>query len=257
MKQYGYARISTPKQNINRQISNIKAAYPDAIILEEVYTGTKIERKEFNKLLKKVNPGDVIIFDEVSRMSRNAEDGFKLYKNLFERNIELVFLKEPHISTGTYKKALANNISMTGTNVDYILQGINKYLLALAEEQIKLAFIQSEKEVSYLRKRTSEGIYNAKLNGKQIGAIKGKKLTTKKSIHAKKEIIEKSKTFYGTISDKDLIKITGLARNTFYKYKNEIKKEIRDSFDMTEKKMLEDLENSYPTENLRNRQLLS
>ena len=110
MKQYGYARISTPKQNINRQISNIKAAYPDAIILEEVYTGTKIERKEFNKLLKKVNPGDVIIFDEVSRMSRNAEDGFKLYKNLFERNIELVFLKEPHISTGTYKKALANNI---------------------------------------------------------------------------------------------------------------------------------------------------
>lgn len=53
-----------------------------------------------------------------------------------------------------YKKALQNNVSMTGTNVDYILEGVNEYLMALAKEQIKLAFEQSEKEAEDLHQRT-------------------------------------------------------------------------------------------------------
>ena len=53
-----------------------------------------------------------------------------------------------------YKKALQNNVSMTGTNVDYILEGVNEYLMALAKEQIKLAFEQSEKETEDLHQRT-------------------------------------------------------------------------------------------------------
>jgi len=85
------------------------------------------------KILKQVVPGDTIAFDSVSRMSRNAEEGFELYEKLFYDGVELVFLKEPHINTATYKKALENNIQMTGTNVDYILEGINKYLMALAK----------------------------------------------------------------------------------------------------------------------------
>lgn len=61
---------------------------------------------------------------------------------------------------------------MTNTNVDIILEGINKYLLLLAKEQIRIAFEQAEKEVLDLHQRTSEGIKTAKLNGKQIGRIK-------------------------------------------------------------------------------------
>ena len=76
-----------------------------------------------------------------------------------------MFLKEPHINTGTYKKALQNNVSLTGTNVDYILEGVNKYFMALAKEQIKLAFDQAEKEVEDLHQRTREGIETARLNG--------------------------------------------------------------------------------------------
>lgn len=77
MKLYGYCRISTRKQNIERQVRNILAVFPDAIIVREIYTGTKFQgRKELEKLLKIVRTGDTIVFDSVSRMSRNAEEGF-------------------------------------------------------------------------------------------------------------------------------------------------------------------------------------
>ena len=59
-----------------------------------------------------------------------------------------------------------------------------------------------------------------------IGTPKGAKLTTKKSVEMKKLIQEKSKYFNGSINDKDLIKITGLTPNTFYKYKRELLDEI-------------------------------
>lgn len=222
-KIYGYCRVSTREQSIERQIRNIKAYNENAIILEEAYTGTKIDgRKKFNKLLNTVKKGDTIIFDSVSRMSRNAEEGFKLYEELYNKGINLVFLKEQHINTDTYKKALSNNIELTGTNVDFILEGINKYLMALAKQQIIIAFNQSEKEVMDLKQRTKEGIETARLNGKQIGLEKGTKLTTKKSIIAKEQIKKYSKDFNGTLKDTEVMKLIGIARNTYYKYKREL-----------------------------------
>lgn len=222
-KVYGYCRISTNKQSIERQHRNILDVYPNAIIIDEVFTGTKLYgRKEFNKLLDKVESSDTIVFDSVSRMSRNAEEGYKLYEELFTKGIELVFIKEPHINTKTYKKALTNNIEMTGTKVDLILKGVNEYLMALAKEQIIIAFDQSEKEVNDLHQRTREGIETARLNGKQIGNVKGTKLITKKSVEAKKDIIKYSKDFAGTLKDIEVMKLVGLSRNTYYKYKKEI-----------------------------------
>lgn len=223
MKVYGYCRISTNKQSIERQQRNIQALYSNAIIVNEVFTGTKIQgRKELNKLIKQVKSGDTIVFDSVSRMSRNAIEGFQLYKELYNKGIELVFIKEPHINTTTYKDALSGGIDLTGTIVDSILEGINIYLLALAEQQIKLAFEQSEKEVKDLQQRTKEGIETARLNGKQIGQAKGNKLITKKSIQAKELIIKHSKDFMGTLNDIDVMKLCGISRNSYYKYKKEI-----------------------------------
>ena len=222
-KIYGYCRISTKSQSIERQIRNIKDLYSGAIIVEEAFTGTKIEgRNKFNDLLNKVKPGDTIVFDSVSRMSRNSEEGFKLYEELYNKEIELIFIKEPHINTTTYKQAITNNVPMTNTTVDFILEGINKYLLALAKEQIKLAFIQSEKEVRDLQQRTKEGIETARLNGKQIGLEKGTKLTTKKSIQAKEQIKKYSKDFNGSLKDIEVMKLIGISRNSFYKYKKEL-----------------------------------
>lgn len=222
---YGYCRISTKQQSIDRQIRNIKKEYDTAVIVTESYSGTTLNRPEWNKLYKRLKSGDTVIFDSVSRMSRDAEEGFALYEELYNKDVELVFLKEPHINTATYKKALQNNVALTGTNVDYILEGINKYLMALAKEQIKIAFEQAQKEVDDLHQRTKEGIATARLNGKQIGQKSGAKLVTKKSIEAKKQIKKFSKDFEGQLSDVDCMRMIGLARNTYYKYKRELKAE--------------------------------
>ena len=148
-KIYGYCRISTPKQSIERQIRNILSAYSEAIIYQEVYTGKKLyERKEFEKLLSRVKKGDTIVFDSVSRMSRNADDGIDLYLELYDKGVNLVFLKESYINTETYKSALSNSIELTGDDVDDILIGVNSYLKKLATKQIRLAFEQAEKEVT-------------------------------------------------------------------------------------------------------------
>ena len=224
---YGYCRISSSRQSSERQVRNIKKDFPEAIIVEEVFTGTKMyERRKFQNLLKKVKPGDTIVFDSVSRMSRDAEEGFKLYEELYNKGINLVFLKEPHINTDTYKNTLASSVPLTGTEVDFILEGINKYLMALAKEQIKLAFLQAEKEVQDLRQRTREGLITAKLNGKQVGCVKGTKLTTKKSIEAKKQIRKYSKDFNGTLKDTEVMKLIGISRNSYYKYKRELNTEM-------------------------------
>lgn len=138
-----------------------------------------------------------------------------------------MFIKEPHINIETYKKAFESNVAMTGTNVDFIIDGINKYLLALAEEQIRLAFEQAEKEVQDLRQRTKEGIETARLNGKQIGQEQGVKLVTKKSIQAKEQIKKYSRDFNGTLNDVDVMKLIGISRNSYYKYKKELSEQFK------------------------------
>lgn len=224
-KTYGYCRISTPKQSLERQIRNIREAFPQAIIVQEIYTGTSQERPRWLLLLKNLKKGDRIIFDSVSRMSRNAEEGISAYSQLYQRGVELVFLKEPHINTELYRKALEGSVGLTGDKVDIILSAVNQYLLILAKEQIQLAFQQAQKEVDDLRQMTREGIEIARLEGKQIGAVKGKKLITKKSIEAKKLIRKHAKDFGGSLSDKEIMELTHLARNTYYKYKKELKEE--------------------------------
>ena len=223
-KDYGYARISTKRQSINRQIRNILAVSPDAIIFQEVFTGTKFYgRKELDKLLRVVKAGDRIIFDSVSRMSRNADEGVALYFELYDKGISLVFLKEPHINTDVYKEALQQRqIALTGDDLDLILEGINRYLLCIMDKQVRIAFEQAEKEVEDLHKRTSEGLLTAKLDGKQVGGVKGKKLNVKKAVVAKSKIQELSKDFDGSLSDVDLMAIVGVSRNTYYKYKREL-----------------------------------
>ena len=219
---YGYARTSRPQQSIDRQIRNIKACNANAVIIQEAYTGTKMDCPKWIRLYSRVRERDTIIFDSVSRMSRNAEEGFAMYEELFNRQVCLIFLKEPHINTDTYRKALQGGIPTTGTDVDYILDGINNYLLALAKEQIRLAFEQAEKEVQDLHQRTAEGIETARLAGKQIGQKPGSKLTTKKSVQEKEIILKHSKTFSGNLNDIDCMKLAGISRNTFYKYKREL-----------------------------------
>ena len=226
----GFCRVSTTRQNLERQVRNILSVYPNARIFKEYYTGTKLEgRREWSKVYnlakqEVANKNKVtIIFDSVSRMSRNSEEGFSLYQELFNLGVNLVFLKEPHINTDTFKKALSIDIKMTGTNADILLKAVKEYLMEVAKEQIKIAFDQAEKEVTDLHKRVSEGLLTAKLNGRQIGRVKGNKYITSKEKKSKELILKNSKDFNGSNSDEEVMKICGISKNTYYKYKRELK----------------------------------
>lgn len=228
---YGYARISTYKQNIERQISNILRQDSNAVIIKETYTGTTAERPAWQKLLRNVKAGDTIIFDEVSRMSRNAAEGFEAYTELYQKGVELVFIKEPYINTAKYKSALERQITLTietgNKAVDKlsnnIIDALNRFLMDLARQDIETAFDTAQKEVDYLHKRTSEGVKRAQAEGKTVGRKEGSKIETKKAAEQKKVILKHSKDFGGSLTDLECMKQTGLSRNTFYKYKRELK----------------------------------
>ena len=227
-KIFGYCRISRKTQNIERQIRNILAAYPNADIRQEAYTGTKVVgRKEFNKLLGEVKQGDTIVFDSVSRMSRNAQEGIEIYFKLYEMGVNLVFIKESYINTDVYKNAVSQGIDVTGNEIaDIYIEATNKVIRLLATQQIEKSFEQAEKEVTDLHERTKEGIETARRAGKQIGQKSGANLNVKKKEPKKAEIRKYCKDFDGNLTDKDTMKLVGLARNTYYKYKKEIFEEL-------------------------------
>ena len=231
-KLYGVCRVSTKKQNIQRQIRNIQEHYPNAIIIQDKFTGTKFDgRKEFEKLLKIIEPNDTMIFDGVSRFSRNADEGCELYEKIFNDRVNLIFLHESYINTDIYRKALDNQIQIhlqtgdkaTDSFINAIIDALNKYTIELAKAQIRKAFEQAEKEVKDLQRNTKAGIVTAKLNGKQVGQITGAKLTTKKSIKAKDVILKYSKDFNGFLDDAACMKLANVSRNSYYKYKSELK----------------------------------
>lgn len=228
-KEYAYARISRKTQKIERQIENLTRAYPDAQLYQEAYTGTKTEgRKEFNKMLSVIKPGDTIIFDSVSRVSRNADEGIRLYMELYDKDVNLVFLKEQYINTDVYRDSIQQTIAATGNEIaDIYIEATNKVIKLLTEQQIRKAFEQSEKEVQDLHERTKEGIREAKRKGKQVGRATGTRVITKKSVEAKKLMQEYSRDFGGTLNDIDTMtqiraRVGSLSRNSYYKYKKEL-----------------------------------
>ena len=121
--------------------------------------------------MKILKANDKLVFDSVSRMSRNADEGCALYEDLFNKGIIIEFLKEKHINTEVYKQAMQNQIDVklnTGNKatddlMNTIIEALNKYSLELAKEQIRIAFEQAEKEVADLHQRTREGMLTAKL----------------------------------------------------------------------------------------------
>lgn len=224
---YAYCRVSTSHQRMARQLTNIKEAYPKAAVFKEFYTGTTQSRPLWERLLTQVRPGDTIVFDSVSRMSRNAEEGFRDYKSLYGRGVSLIFIKEPLINTSVFDSTKDNLLKVSATTgnqaVDEYFKGnvdlINKLLMSLAEEQIKSAFAQSEKEVSDLHARISEGLRESRAAGIKCGMPKGARIVTRKQCACLGIIRKHSKDFGGTLEDPDVIKLCGCSRNSYYKYK--------------------------------------
>lgn len=226
MKIYGYARVSTEKQVITRQIENILKEYEHARIYSESFTGTTSNRPEWNKLKKIVKAGDTIVFDSVSRMSRNAAEGIEEYFKFLDSGINLVFLKERYINSDVYLEQLRSNTNISSNDNDLdktVMAGIREYLKILAQKQIQIAFDQAEKEVKDLQERTKEGLRVARAKGNIGGRRVGSKIETKKAKEMKEKILKLSKEFNGNLKDIEVIDILKISNNTYYKYKKELK----------------------------------
>lgn len=223
---YAYCRVSTKKQSMERQVRNIKDLYPDAEFYKDVFTGDKSSEKRpyWSRLLKRVKEGDTIVFDSVSRMSRNVEDGVATYFDLYNKGVNLIFLKERTIDTDAYRNAYQMQIRRSGDKVaDIFIEATEKALKVLAEEQIRRAFEQSQKELLDLRERTKEGLVTARNNGKKIGRRTGLKMETRKSIEAKRMIRKYAIEFGGEHTDVEVMKLSGVSQAAYYKYKKELK----------------------------------
>ena len=165
---------------------------------------------------------DYLLMWKDLRKSEVAETTYDGYHTYIDRHLVPYF-----------KKLNLNIQDITAGNaaVDAFFKGnielINNFMMALAEEQIKTAFNQSKKEVTDLHSRISQGIREAKKNGTQIGLTKGTTLTTKKSLECIAIIKKHSKDFGGTLEDPDVMKLCGCSRNSYYKYKKEVKSSER------------------------------
>lgn len=231
----GYCRVSTPKQKLERQVQNIKKIYPDAIIIEEKYTGATNNRPKYQKLLKQCRAGLIkkLVFDEVSRMSRNAEEGIETYKELYNLGIEIEFIKQPHLNSEVYRTASSQKINIDTSGYDEdtakllntMISGLNDFLFAVAGKQIKIAFESAQNERELLAKRTSEGIKQAKILGSKIGRQEGQTIITHKSIKAKKLIRQHYELIDGALTATQCIDMLKISKSTFYRYVKEMYEE--------------------------------
>ena len=108
--------------------------------------------------------------------------------------------------------------------MDYLKEFLEKHC-EMGDYNYFTATSDLEEGVADLHQRTREGLLTARLNGKQVGRKKGIGIETQKSKAAKEKIRIHCKAFGGTLDDVECMKLTGLARNTYYKYKRQIRED--------------------------------
>lgn len=85
---YGYARISTIGQDLRAQIATLEKEGCDKIYTEK-FTGTKVDRKEFNQLLEIIEEGDTLVVTKLDRFARSVRGGIEVIKDLFEKGVRV------------------------------------------------------------------------------------------------------------------------------------------------------------------------
>ena len=241
MRIYGYARISTAKQSKNENL----------LIRTDKIQQWRNLRNELDDMLKAVN-ADVkagkpvtVVFYSVSRMSRNAAEGVKLYMDLYDKGVNLVFLKDSYINTDLYRDAIEQTIPTTGNEIaDIYIEATNKVLKLLAKKQIEQAFKEAEDEVNNLHQRTADGMKasgatnikdengNIIERGKISMARQDQRYHSAKEYKAKIDMLMSAKSITGNSqhhNDRELMERLNIAKNTYYRYKAELKKELAET----------------------------
>ena len=190
MKTYGYARCSTneDKQDINRQIRELKAAGADEVIFEYEHGDAKV-KKNLYMLLEMAEAGDTIITMEVSRLSRSTQQLCEILDIVKHKHLRLVIVGSITVDCRKGK-------------IDPMSQAF-----------IQMSGVFAELELSMIRDRVRSGMENAKAKGKRIG----RPTVTADDIPS---VFYKHYPKYqqGQISKKDLSRLCELSYPTVYKY---------------------------------------
>lgn len=210
---FAYMRISTAverqKQKFTRQEAALKK-FAEQNKIEFIYTAREdasgknfTDRKEWNKIEKLVQDGDTIVFKDISRFTREAENGYSKYMELLNKGINLIFIDNPTVST-PYIKQLLNVAEQQNLVARTSLESTIKLLLIVELDRV-------EQERLILIKRTKDGIEASnKKQGRKAGQVD--KLTD--SLKADIEAYKKDRS----IKAIDLMKKHHISRNTFKKY---------------------------------------
>ncbi len=190
MKTYGYARCSTneDKQDINRQIRELKAAGADEVIFEYEHGDAKV-KKNLYMLLEMAEAGDTIITMEVSRLSRSTQQLCEILDIVKHKHLRLVIVGSITVDCRKGK-------------IDPMSQAF-----------IQMSGVFAELELSMIRDRVRSGMENAKAKGKKVGRPQ----TTKDNIPP---IFYKHYPAFvaGTLNISEFARLCGMSRPTIYKY---------------------------------------
>jgi DNA invertase Pin-like site-specific DNA recombinase len=193
---YGYARCSTneDKQDINRQIRELKAAGAEEVVFEYEHGDAKFQ-KNLSMLLDGAQEGDTIITLEVSRLSRSTQQLCEIIDTIRAKRLRLVIVN-------------SITIDCRDGQID-----------PMSEAFMKMAGVFSELELQMIRSRVKSGMANAKAKGVKVG----RKPTTKEDIPS---VFYKHYPAYAAkkMNVSELARICKLSRPTVYKYLNLIQR---------------------------------
>ncbi|WP_027217185.1 recombinase family protein [Butyrivibrio fibrisolvens] len=208
---YSYKRISTNKerQNFNRQIKSLEKYAADHNIeylidfTEEKSAKSFSDRPQFKKLDKLLQDGDTVVFKDLSRFTREAENGYKKYMEWLSRNIHIVFIDNPTISSD-YIRQMMTTAEKQDLVTKTAMEGIIKLLLIVELDR-------AEQQRKYISKAITDGI---KASPKKSGRKKGS--MDKFSDEIKTDILIYLSDRH--VTQTELMKKHKISRNTLKKY---------------------------------------
>ncbi|PEM65323.1 recombinase [Bacillus pseudomycoides] len=180
----GYARVSTKKQNLDRQIDALTAAGCEVIYQEKI-TGTKRERPEFTRMLAEVQEGDTVLVAELTRVSRSTKDLLEIVDTITKKGANVKSLKETWLDTTTS----AGKLMLT------IFAGLAEF------------------ERDLLSERTKDGLDAARRRGNVGGRPKQHNEQLDYAIEQVKA---------GEMSKSEICRVTGVSRATLYRRLEEL-----------------------------------
>lgn len=227
---YAYMRISTKeeqaKQRFNRQESAL-AKYANDNKIEYVFqfqedvSGKSFKnRAEWKRLEKVVQPGDTIVFKDISRFTREAEAGYTKYMSLMQKGINLIFLDNPTVSTDYIRELL------------HVAEQQDLVAKTSLESTVKLLLIvelnRAEQERLTISKRTKDGMQAAKEKAEREGR---EWRAGRKPGQLDKMTDELQADIVLYLSDRsikasELMRKHNISRNTFKKYVEKVKEKM-------------------------------